>query len=211
MNYGFKGSKVNPLIPTKIIDDFFETPEMVRAFALQQKYYKGDRGTWPGIRTQYIQELSQELYDVLELNLLKHVNKYDRFSKIEATFQAIGGEWGNGWVHDDNPEHDVAGVVFLHPNPPKGTGNTVYANSTDINADYYITMFQEDMDPDFDHSSLEKYRNEQREMFKPVVTAENRFNRCIMFDPRCWHSADNFFGSTLEDSRLTLVFFCNGG
>ena len=207
---GFKGSSFNPLIPTKIIDDFFETPHMVREFALQQEYYKGDRGTWPGIRTKYIQDLNQELYDVLEFNLLKYVNKYNSFSKIEATFQAIGGAWGQGWVHDDNPEHDVAGVVFLNPDPPQDTGNTVYANSSDINADHYIPMFQEDMDPDFDHSKLEKYRLEQRALFKPAVTAENKFNRCIMFDPRCWHSADNFFGETLEDSRLTLVFFCNG-
>lgn len=211
MEYGFKGSSVNPLVPTTIIDDFFETPNLWREFALSQEYFKGDRGTWPGIRTKYIQDLHPELYEVFEHTLLKHVKKYNSFSKIEATFQAIDGSWGNGWVHDDNPEHDVAGVVFLNPNPPLGTGNTVYANTADINADHYIPMFQQDMDPEFDHSTLEKYRNEQRAIFKPVVTAENRFNRCVMFDPRCWHSADNFFGTCLEDSRLTLVFFCNGG
>lgn len=205
----WKGKDVNPLLPTLVVDNFFESPVLWREFALAQEYFKGDRGTWPGIRTKYIQDLDPELYEVFEHKLLSYLPNIKGFSKIEATFQIIDGSWGNGWVHDDNPEHDVAGVVFLNPNPPKGTGNTVYKQSIDPNADQFIEMFIQDMDPDFDHSTLQKYRDQQRAYFVPSVVTENRFNRCIIFDPRQWHSADNFFGTTLEDSRLTLVFFCN--
>lgn len=206
----WKGKDVNPLIPTLVIDDFFETPHLWRSFALQQEFFKGDRGTWPGIRTKYIEELHPELYEVFKHKLLSYLPAIPDFSRIEATFQAIGGEWGNGWVHDDNPVHDVAGVVFLHPDPPAGSGNTVYQNSEDFNSHRYTEIFNEDMRTETDHDKFAKYRDEQRSMYIPAVRAENRFNRCVVFDPRQWHSADNFFGdNSAEDSRLTLVFFCN--
>jgi hypothetical protein len=52
-----------------------------------------------------------------------------------------------------------------------------------------------------------KYRKEQREHFTPTTIIEHVFNRCIIFDPRTWHSADTFFGKNKNDTRLTQVFF----
>lgn len=208
--FNFKGKRNRPLVPTMVIDDFFETPELWRSFALQQEYFKGDRGTWPGIRTKMLHELNQELYNVLENKLLSYYPMFKGFSKIESTFQVISEEWGEGWIHDDNPEHNLAGIVFLTPNPPKGSGNSSYAEQDDIDGERIRDMFVADMDPDIDHSQFQKYRIEHRNQFTPTTIVENKFNRCKVFDPRTWHSANNFFGKTLEDSRLTLVFFCNG-
>jgi len=36
--------------PTVIIDDYFETPDQVREWALKQKFYKHD-GNYQGLRT----------------------------------------------------------------------------------------------------------------------------------------------------------------
>jgi hypothetical protein len=38
---------------------------------------------------------------------------------------------------------------------------------------------------------------------------EKRYNRCLIFDSRQWHSAVDFFGSpdNKRDQRLTMVFF----
>ena len=47
--------------PIITIDNFFETPSLVRSWALSLEYFKGDRGNWPGIRTAFIDELNQEL------------------------------------------------------------------------------------------------------------------------------------------------------
>ena len=79
----------------------------------------------------------------------------------------------------------------------------------DVSTDIYDDAFVADMKLEADHKANEKYRLEQRSKFTPSVVVENRFNRLIAFDPRMWHSANNFFGTTKENGRLTLVFFCN--
>ena len=58
---------------------------------------------------------------------------------------------------------------------------------------------------------VSKHRDKQRSCFTPSINVDNVFNRCVMFDPKTWHSADNFFGTTLDDSRLTLVFYAQAG
>jgi len=58
-----------------------------------------------------------------------------------------------------------------------------------------------------DRYNYGKYRDEQVAHFTPSINIESVYNRCIIFDPRCWHSAEKFFGTAIKDSRLTQVFF----
>jgi len=207
----FKDRINRPFIPTIVVDNFFESPSLWRHFALNQEFYKGERGTWPGIRTGMLKDLSTELYEILEFKLLQQLPQFKRFSKIESTFQLIDETYGNGWVHDDNPEHNVAGIIYLNEDAPLNSGTTLYVDEVDINADNYTQMFIDDVmstDPAL-RAQFKKYRNEQRSKFTPATEIDFQWNRCVMFDPRTWHSADNFFGTTKEDSRLTLVFFGN--
>jgi hypothetical protein len=44
-------------------------------------------------------------------------------------------------------------------------------------------------------------------MFDEVVRVNNVYNTLILFEGDMFHSANNFFGSTLNDSRLVQVFF----
>lgn len=200
-----------PYVPTIVVDDFFETPSLWRHFALSQEFFKGERGTWPGLRTSMLHDLSTELYNILEYKLLQYLPQFKKFHKIESTFQIIDETYGNGWVHDDNPEHTVAGVIYLNENPPLNTGTTIYLDGHEVNADHYTQLFIDDVmstNPE-DRVKFAKYRNEQRARFTSCTNVDNHWNRCIIFDPRSWHSADNFFGTTKDDSRLTLVFFGN--
>jgi hypothetical protein len=200
-----------PFVPTTVVDNFFETPSLWRDFALNQEYYKGERGTWPGTRTAMLSELSEELYEILELRLLEQLPTFTGLNKIESTFQLIDETWGKGWVHDDNPEHDVAGIIYLNKSSPINSGTTMYEGAADINGEHYSKLFMEDVlstDPEV-RKTYAKYRDEQRSFFTPSVNVDCVWNRCVMFDPRTWHSADNFFGTTKEDTRLTLVFFGN--
>jgi len=208
--YNYKGKNKRPIVPQVIIDDFFETPDTIREWALRQEFFKGEnRGTWPGIRTHLLDDISKELYNTMRYKLLKEYPQFKDFSDIDASFQVITEEWDNGWVHEDNDVHRLAGVVFLTPNPPQGAGNTVYMEQDDVSADKFQQIFDNDMTLEADHRDTKKYRNEQRSLFTPSVRIENRYNRCVAFDPRMWHSADQFFGTTKENGRLTLVFFCN--
>jgi hypothetical protein len=46
-------------------------------------------------------------------------------------------------------------------------------------------------------------------MFDEVVRINNVYNTLILFEGDTFHAANNFFGSTLQDSRLAQVFFVN--
>jgi len=46
-------------------------------------------------------------------------------------------------------------------------------------------------------------------MFDEVVRVNNVYNTLILFEGDIFHAANNFFGTTLEDSRLSQVFFIN--
>jgi hypothetical protein len=207
----FKDRINRPFIPTIVVDNFFESPTLWRHYALSQEFYKGERGTWPGIRTAMLDNLNIELYSILEFKLLQLLPQFKKFNKIESTFQLIDETYGNGWVHDDNPEHNVAGIVYLNEQHPQNSGTTLYMDDDDISADKYTQMFIDDVmstDP-ADRSQFAKYRNEQRSKFTRATEIDFHWNRCVMFDPRTWHSADNFFGTTKDTARLTLVFFGN--
>ena len=46
-------------------------------------------------------------------------------------------------------------------------------------------------------------------MFDEVVRVNNVYNTLILFEGDIFHAANNFFGTTLQDSRLAQVFFIN--
>ena len=43
--------------------------------------------------------------------------------------------------------------------------------------------------------------------FELVDTAGNVFNRLVLFDAKCIHSANEYFGTNLTNSRLFHLFF----
>ncbi len=200
-----------PYLPTIVVDDFYEDPDVWRDFALKQEYFKGDRGNWPGLRTELLHRIDRNIFEVTMRKLLFILKDYGitQVSELQTGFQIIDETYGRGWVHDDDPTFQVAGVIYLNKDAPIGTGTTVYEDSNDFNGDLYTKVFEEDVllaTPE-DRANYAKYRDEQVAHFKKSVVVENVFNRLIMFDSRCWHSADNFFGTTKENSRLTQVFF----
>lgn len=205
----FKGKQNKPLHPTIVVDDFFELPQLVREYAIGLEYYKGDRGSWPGLRSPMIKDLDPDLVETIESKLLKASGLFHSFTASDMTFQIIPENFGSGWVHDDDESHDLAGVIYLNDIIIQGSGTVIYNQQGDVNMQKYTDIFHQDVCGD-DPEKFRNHRLEQRSFFKTTITAESRFNRCIMFDPRQWHSAENFFGKESADARMTLVFFCNG-
>ena len=199
-----------PYIPTIVIDDFFETPEMVRSFALSQEFFKGDRGHWPGVRTDFLNNISKELSDLVQFNILKQLPQFKKFEKFESTFHLSGKNYVKGWVHDDAPDLNIAGFVYMSPNPPENSGTSFFEDGADVMMANYLQILKDDVSRSPEDPPVEafnKYRDEHRSWFKKSLSVDNVFNRAIIFDPRTWHAGDNFFGTTKEDSRLVLVFF----
>jgi len=200
----------NQYIPTVVVDDFFETPDMVRSFALKQEFFKGSRGHWPGLRSAFLDEISLELYNLVTFKILKLLPQFKKFEKFESTFHLSGKNYVRGWVHDDAPDLNVAGFIYLYPDPPINTGTTFFDDSNPQMPEQFVEAFKQDvsrMPEDEPREELSKYREEQLTWFKKTLVVDNVYNRAIIFDPKTWHAANDFFGTTKEDSRLTLVYF----
>ena len=205
-----KNRELHPYFPTIIIDDFFESPDIVRHWALQQEFFKGERGTWPGIRTELLHKSNIELYNLLINKILSVIQDYGvrEIYDMQTGFQLIDESWGTGWVHDDDPKLHVAGLIYMSPTAPPDSGTTLYADSTDFDGEKYAKIFMEDVfSTEEERSKFVKYRQQQRSYFTPTIKIGNVYNRFVLFDTRNWHSADNFFGNSKEDTRLTNVFF----
>ena len=100
-------------VPLTVVDNFFDTPSLVRDYALKQEFFKGDRGNWPGIRTKFIQELDPSFMQSIGDKLTMHLPRcYTGFQYLEASFQLIDESYGEGWVHNDDPKYNVRPVIL---------------------------------------------------------------------------------------------------
>lgn len=200
----------DPAFPTMVVDNFFETPFLWRQWALSLDYYKGDRGTWSGLRSNFLDVLSPDLYETFLLTIQKHTKWYKKVNKIEATFQLIDQTYGKGWVHDDAPRHNVAGLVYLNDQYHANSGTSIFTQINQLEDRTLNDIFIEDVNTDSveTRNRLAPYRDQHRSYYKETINVEAQFNRCILFDPRCYHAANDYYGDTKETSRLSLVFFC---
>jgi hypothetical protein len=200
-----------PFFPTIVIDDFYDDPDLIRHYALGQEFFKGERGSWPGIRTELLHRTDRDFFNVFSKKIWDIIKTYRSTDilELQTGFQLIDETYGRGWVHDDDPTMAVAGVIYLSPDPIEGSGTTIYDDAPDFNGEKYSEIFMKDVlvaTPE-ERAQYAKYRDEQISFFKPNTIVDNVYNRLVMFDSRCWHSADKFFGTTKDDTRLTQVFF----
>ena len=207
-----KNRFLRPFASTVVVDDFYDDPDLVREFALGLEFFKGDRGSWPGVRTELLHRVDYDFFSVFSKKILEVLkqNDYTEIIELQTGFQSIDETYGRGWVHDDDPKLNMAGIIYLNPGEvPNGSGTTIYNDAPDFNGERYSEMFMNDVlvaSPE-ERTAFAKYREEQISYFTPNTIVDNVYNRLVMFDSRCWHSADNFFGKDKYDARLTQVFF----
>jgi len=203
--------------PTIIIDNFFETPSIIREFALSQNFSKNQNGNWPGYRTDPVNCIDIQFYRTFSNKLFSLFTPYSsEFDfTLDAHFQYIDSSFRKGWVHCDTyVKYDFAGVVYLHPDPPENTGTCIY-DITDRTDEYTkweditnlkIHYMSENCTED-ERNKIDPLRDEYNSIFKIQDVCCNKFNRCLIFSASQQHSEQNFFGTTKYDSRLTLPFF----
>ena len=52
-----------------------------------------------------------------------------------------------------------------------------------------------------------RIRKKLNSYYNPIMKVPNKFNRIVMFPANYFHRAQNFFGTSIQTSRLTLVSF----
>ena len=205
------------MIPLSIVDNFFEKPDEIRKFALQQTYAK--KFAVPGFRTEPLHIIAPGLFDIFAARVFALFFDFGAEPNISwnmsASFQWVPASYETGWVHADDIENtQISGVVYLTPDAPLSGGTSVYAPSErtrdiddSLKASFY-NFYNDDLKTPY--PELEAYRlarDTHNAKFDRTVSIANVYNRLFTYNTYDYHSEDKFFGNTLEDSRLTLVFF----
>jgi hypothetical protein len=172
-----------------IVENFYSDPHAVRKVALRSDF--AVEGNYPGLRTRpalelWIREAIQEVVGEPITNWpLERDNGSFQYA-LCGHRTAVHAD--PGWV----------GLIYLTPNPAPRSGTLFYRHiSTNLmnapaDSELRISCERDGCDP----SKWEK-----------LDTIGNVFNRLVLFEGRRWHSADEFFGESLETSRLFQTFF----
>lgn len=202
------------LYPVTVVDNFYEDPDAIRKFALAQEYkschqIKGNQFVFPGSRTKDVRELDAKLYEKICKKLISvfHVAEHDYMRwAISTSFQSVPAEYKEGAIHTDH-NTIFAAVLFLSPNAPLDAGTSLFKkNQTFDQEKYQIAIDRNDA---IYRAKQKVMQTEYHSMFDEVVRVNNVYNTLILYEGETFHAANNFFGTTLKNSRLTQVFFVN--
>lgn len=176
-----------------IVDDFYDDPYAVRDYAMKQEfeenldYYKGNRS-----KGQHVVPGTKEAFEKI---IGKRITNWVETHGMCGRFQYCTAQ-------DDLVYHcdgqTMAGMIYLTPDAPYSCGTSLFAhkrtglrNENDFGD---VNVFAETGFYD-------------RTKFELVDTAGNVFNRLVIFDAKCIHSANEYFGTDITNSRLFHLFF----
>ena len=175
-----------------VVDNFYNNPDEVRSYALQQefaediRFYKGLRTTRhyhpEGIKQAFEHIIGQKIVDFPE--------------GINGCFQITTSKDLQVYHHD---EQKWAAMIYLTPNAPIESGTRLHRSN--INGVRHWSQGQELIDQAFQEDFYDSTK------FDVVDSAGNMYNRLVIMDAQNIHSAGPYFGNTPESGRLTHLFF----
>ncbi len=202
------------LYPVTIVENFYENPDAVRKFALDQQYQflterKNAEYVYPGSRTLDLVDLDKALQEKVLKKFVSvfHNAQYDLMRwAVSTNFQSVTEEYGQGVIHTDQ-NTILAAVIYLTPNAPLDAGTSLFRPNKTFNQESYEKTLM-DNDAKFKAGKI-MMDTSYHSMFDEIVRVNNVYNTLIIYEGRHYHAANKFFGKTLEDSRLSQVFFIN--
>ena len=196
-----------------ITENFLTDPYRVRNLALKSDF-DITSATWPGCRCNIPEPIKKELISRTELVLDEKV------TLSSAYFQWMDKSWGEGICHPDlrtveGIDLKYTSITFLNLEAPFHSGVEVYDER------YYKDAYAGKIMGEFTVSTTVPFYTSNRNFisrkifqrkvrkynsyFKDPFVIPNKFNRNVIFTSPLIHRAQNFFGSTVLDSRLILV------
>ena len=206
-----------------VVDDFFNDPEALVDYGKSLPSKPSSTGKWPGKRSKNLWTIDDILHNTIILKILSCYYDVDyitlSWDSSEMTFQEIPRFSENkndiinkGWIHRDDKNWQLAGLIYLTPNIDPDSGTSLYnMKSTTFNKEkkqvFKHALFK---DGHFDREEYIKNHIKQEEDFFEKVRFQNIFNRLIMYDTCEWHRANSYYNGDGEDARFTLSFFIGG-
>lgn len=199
ISFEFNANKYSKNIkPTAwIVDNFYDDPYKIRNFALVQEYLEGGLGRgFIGRRTEK-QFLFPGLKERFEEIMGRKITAWESHG-MNGRFQIAWS--GEPLVYHCDSQR-WAGMLYLTPGAPYSCGTSLLAHKVTRARSYY------DQGWDASWTNVPGDCHLDGTPFEAVDVLGNVFNRLVIFDASCIHSASQYFGTVKENSRLWQMFF----
>ena len=183
-------NKLSPRPSVIIVDDFYEDPDEIRKIALNEEF--NVKGNYPGGRTKSFATLS--LKNRFEMIIGKKITYWP--DGYNGAFQFTTSE-NKSWIHRDLT--DYGAVIYLTPNAPANSGTILYR---------HLSSGKQYASNPSDEKMLNDDGNNEA-AWEQVDVIGNKYNRCFLFDGKCSHKSNVYFGNDKYDGRLFQTFFFN--
>lgn len=185
-------STVEDKVQLVVIDNFFDNPDEIRNLALQQPFTV--KGNYPGLRTECM--LQHEQLSNMRKRFEELLGKTITFwpDGYNGSFQ-YASEDMSSWIHRDMTEYSA--IVYLTPNAPVNSGTMFYKHKL-------LNAFEANSNKENTIMNNDTYAEDKWELVDQVA---NVYNRCVIFRGKRSHISGPYFGHSVEDSRLFMMFF----
>ena len=190
-----------------IVDNFHEQPHAFRKLALELEYAASPQGVYSGKRTSSLHHTHKNLYERIKKRILKYYQLNSDDYHAEICFHITEGVFGEeGWVHNDFPA-DLASILYLNPNiNDSSSGTSLFyptPNYQNNNLKTSLSMRRSFIEGK-DNLEMKKEYNSN---FIKTTTIGGKFNRLVAYPGGMFHAGEGYFGTDINNSRLTLVSF----
>lgn len=171
-----------------IVDNFYDNPDEIRKSAINAEF--SVKGNYPGLRT--VSFVTDEIKNRFENIIGKKITYWP--TNYNGSFQYTTKEQ-KSWIHRDNT--DYSAIIYLTPNAPVNAGTVTYKHIATQTQFANDDITKKILDNDFNNYKA----------WEIVDIIGNKYNRCILFNGKCSHKSNEYFGSDINDGRLFQVFF----
>ena len=204
------------MYPITVVDGFFDEPDKIVDFAMEQEFYASDDGRWPGKRSKQLWELDRTLYDWTCVKIMSLFHpEIPRNWEFEIAFQLITpyskhqyDPKNRGWIHVDKGMTSFGGIIYLNKNPEKDTGTSIYSQKKGWSSQIYSALSVKERFYTGQEVSDEEYEQAWHlvnSQYEETMEVKNVYNRMMLFNCNTFHGVKTF---GKNQDRLTISFFC---
>lgn len=180
------------------VADSYNAPPAWFASALLRHQGKNVRHPFPGFRHapgDMCQRLSDIVGAPIDLATWQEAGDWwnGAFHVQNAHWRGKVGSVHHHYKHGDLDRYGWSGLVYLTPHPPTSTGTSIWM---DVERESCVAPLGSVF-----------YRGADMSRVKLALMIENRFNRLVLFRENVLHRAEDGFGQTAPNARLTQTFF----
>jgi len=174
-----------------IVEDFYDDPDSVREFAMNQKFYDDPGFIGKRTRQQFFFPGMKEKFEQIMGMRITNWESHGMNGRFQHN---VGGE-AITW-HTDFQK--FAGLIYLTPNAPYNSGTRMAA--------YKQNRVRHCSDPRI-MDCFNQITFLDGTLYEDVDIVGNVYNRLVIYDGGLIHAAYQYFGDNLDNCRLWHMFF----